>query len=102
MLCVHLGPGKVVDNLAAHKVKGIRAAIEATGARSLYLPLYSPDLDPIEKAYSKVKTHLRRLGLRIVEVLCDGVGDASASITAQDCRGYDESCGHVFSDNYLG
>jgi hypothetical protein len=56
----------VMDKLPAHKVAGVKAAIEATGARLLYLPSYSPDLNPIEQAFSKVKAHLRRAAERTI------------------------------------
>ena len=61
VLCPSLRPGQVVimDNLAAHKVAGVREQIEATGARLIYLPPYSPDFNPIEQAWSKVKQYLR-------------------------------------------
>lgn len=67
-LCPHLHPGDIVvmDNLAPHKAASIAAAVEAVGAEVWYLPPYSPDLNPIEKMWSKVKTALRRRGRRRV------------------------------------
>jgi len=59
----------VMDNLASHKVAGVREAIEATGARLLYLPPYSPDLNPIEQAFAKLKAMLRKAAARSIETL---------------------------------
>jgi transposase len=71
VLCPRLRPGQVVimDNSAAHKVAGVRELIEAAGARLLYLPPYSPDLNPIEQAWSKVKQILRALKARTADAL---------------------------------
>lgn len=75
VLCPKLRPGHVVvmDNLSAHKVEGVRQRIEACGASLLYLPFYSPDLNPIEKAWSKLKQGLRAAQARSVEALHDAV-----------------------------
>ena len=71
VLCPKLRPGHVVvmDNLSSHKVAGVRERIEACGALLLYLPPYSPDLNPIEKAWSKLKQGLRAAGARSVDAL---------------------------------
>ncbi len=71
MLAPALRPGDIVvmDNLAAHKVAGIRQAIEAAGAGLLYLPPYSPDLNPIENAFAKLKAHARKAAARTIEAL---------------------------------
>lgn len=92
-----LRPGQVVvlDNLGAHKVPGVRAAIEAAGCRLLYLPPYSPDLSPIEPAWSKMKTLLRAAKHRAQEALERGVGTALQAITAQDARSYFRHCGYA-------
>src|SRR6185369_894350 len=81
-----LRPGQVVvmDNLSSHKTAGIREAIEAVGCRVLYLPPYSPDLNPIENAFSKIKSRLRTLAARTVETLGQAIADALATITASD------------------
>jgi len=83
----------VMDNLTSHKTVRVRQAIEARGASVLLLPPYSPDLNPIEKAWSKIKTLLRKAAKRTVESLWDAIGVALAQITASDCRGYFASCG---------
>jgi transposase len=86
VLCPRLQPGQVVilDNLSAHKVAGVRERIEAVGARLLYLPPYSPDLNPIEQAWSKVKQILRSLKARTDEALESAVAEALNAITAAD------------------
>ena len=86
VLCPQLQPGQVVimDNLAAHKVAGVRQLIEATGARLLYLPPYSPDFNPIEQAWSKIKHLLRSAKARTVEALEHAIAEALAAITAEN------------------
>jgi transposase len=92
-----LRPGDVVvmDNLAAHKAAAVRAAVEAAGATVLYLPPYSPDLNPIEKMWSKVKTLLRSAAARTKEALEAAIAQALAAVTADDCRGWFQSCGYA-------
>lgn len=90
MLCPKLRPGHVVimDNLSAHKVDGVRQRIEARGACLLYLPPYSPDLNPIEKAWSKLKTALRAEGARTVEALHSAVAHLLPTLTANDAQAW--------------
>jgi transposase len=90
-----LRPGDVVvmDNLSSHKTARARAAIEAVGARPVFLPPYSPDLNPIEKMWAKVKSLLRRAATRTVEALWDAIAEALAVVSASDCRGFFASCG---------
>ncbi len=85
-LAPRLRPGQVVvlDNLSAHKAASIRQAIEARHCTLLFLPPYSPDLTPIEQAFSKVKTILRRLGARTREPLWEAMRVALEAITQQD------------------
>jgi transposase len=83
----------VLDNLSAHKSERVRQAIEARGATLLFLPPYSPDLNPIEKAWSKVKAWLRTRAVRTALALGYAIGEALDRITAADCRGYFASCG---------
>ena len=85
-----LRPGEVVilDNLATHKINGIREAIEAAGARLLYLPPYSPDFNPIEPMWSKIKQVLRRHAPRTDEQLLLAARTAFQSITPEDCQGF--------------
>ena len=75
----------IMDNLASHKVAGVRAAIEATGATLLYLPAYSPDLNPIENVFAKIKSDLRKLAARTVDALWAGIEAALPKVTANDC-----------------
>ncbi|MCH8110194.1 MAG: transposase [Chloroflexi bacterium] len=84
----------VMDNLSAHKVSGIREAIEKTGARLLYLPPYSPDFSPIEQCWSKVKTLLRKAKARTVEALDQAIVDALAQVTISDAQGWFQHCGY--------
>jgi transposase len=85
-----LSPGNIVvcDNLSCHKVDGVREAIEAKGAQIRYLPPYSPDLNPIEMAFSKLKTWMRKIAARDFDRLCIGVGSAISQFSHSDCRNY--------------
>ena len=95
-LAPELRPGDLVimDNLAAHKPLGIRALIEARGARLLFLPPYSPDFSPIELAWSKMKAMLRKLAARTREQLLPAVARALHAITPNDARGWFGHCGY--------
>ena len=90
VLAPSLGPGNIVvcDNLSCHKVGGVREAIEARGAQIQYLPRYSPDLNPIEMVFSKLKTWMRKIAARDFDQLCTGVGSAIPQFTPSDCRNY--------------
>lgn len=94
-----LKPGQVVvmDNLSAHKVPGVREAIEAAGAEVLYLPPYSPELNPIEKAWSKLKAILRDVGARTLDTLFDAIADALPRITPDNCKAWYRCCGYPTS-----
>jgi transposase len=91
-----LRPGDVVvmDNLGAHKVDGIRSAIEASGAVLMYLPPYSPDYSPIEPCWSKLKTCLRGMKARTREALDHALAHAINTITTADARGWFAHCGY--------
>jgi transposase len=91
-----LRPGQVVilDNLQAHKAAGVQEAIAAVGCRVRYLPPYSPDLNPIEPAWSKLKSYLRAVKARARGVLDEAVAAGLQRITAQDARGYITHCGY--------
>ena len=78
----------IMDNLATHKVQGVREAIEAAGARLLYLPPYSPDFNPIENMWGKIKQILRRLAPRTQAELLDAAGIAFDAISSADCHGF--------------
>lgn len=84
----------VMDNLGAHKVKGVRQAIEARGAKVIYLPPYSPDLNPIEKCWSKIKTYLRAAKARTRQALEQALKQALLLVTESDARGWFASCGY--------
>jgi transposase len=84
----------VMDNLKAHKVAGVAEAIEARGARLEYLPPYSPDLNPIEKCWSKVKTFLRKAKARTREALEAALKEALLTVTASDARAWFAYCGY--------
>lgn len=83
-----LGDVVVMDNLASHKVKGIREAIEEKGARLMYLPPYSPDFAPIEQCWSKVKMALRKARARTKEKLGEAVVQALAGVTSSNAKGW--------------
>jgi transposase len=89
----------VLDNLAAHKAEAVRAALGRAGLAHRHLPPYSPDLNPIEEAWSKLKAGLRATGARSRETLEAALGPALASITAQDARGWFRLCGYVAPAN---
>ena len=78
----------VMDNLSAHKGARVKEIVEGRGAELLYLPPYSPDFNPIEEAFSKVKGLLRRAEARTREALIDAIGRALSAVTSQDARGF--------------
>jgi transposase len=90
VLCPKLRSGHVVvmDNLGAHKVQGVRQRIEACGASLLYLPPYSPDLNPIEKAWSKLKTGMRSVGARSLQTIQQAVAELLPTITPNDAKAW--------------
>jgi transposase len=90
VLAPTLQPGDVVvmDNLPAHRAPGVREAITARGAELRYLPPYSPDLNPIENAFSKFKAHLKKAAARTVDALWTAIADALPRITPTDCRNW--------------
>lgn len=83
-----------MDNLAAHKAPAVRNLIEGAGAQIAFLPAYSPDLNPIEKMWSKVKERLRAAEARTQQALIQAVATALSSVTAQDAIGWFTSCGY--------
>ena len=91
-----LKPGDIVimDNLSAHKVAGIREAIEEAGAHLLYLPPYSPDLNPIEQVFAKFKAALRKAAARTVEKLWTEIANTLRSFSPQECTAYLKHCGY--------
>ena len=91
-----LMPGQIVvmDNLGAHRPKRIRELVESRGCELLYLPPYSPDLNPIEEVFAKVKHILRKLGARTKEALVEAMGRALGSVSVKDIAGYFVHCGY--------
>ncbi len=97
VLVPDLCPGDIVimDNLPAHKVVGVRQAIEAAGAELRYLPPYSPDLNPIEMAFSKLKSILRTAAPRTVDNLWMAAADALQQFSDRECRNFLAAAGYV-------
>lgn len=85
----------VIDNLPAHKVAAAKAAIKQRGAWLLFLPPYSPDLNPIELAFSKLKAHMKRLALRTVDGLWKGVGKILKLFSKQECQNFFAESGYA-------
>lgn len=96
VLVPELEPGDIVvmDNLGSHKGAGIRAAIEAAGASLLYLPPYSPDFNPIESAFAKLKAMLRKAAERTVDGLWNAIGRIIDTVTAKECTNYFAAAGY--------
>lgn len=96
ILAPELVPGDIVvmDNLPAHKVAGVRQAIEAAGARLLYLPAYSPDFNPIEMAFAKFKALLRAAAPRTIPALRQTIADAIDQFTPTECTAYFAAAGY--------
>ncbi len=91
---LHRGDIVFMDNLRTHKVAGVAEAIEAKGARVRYLPPYSPDLNPIENVYSKLKSGLRKGAARTVDALTKLVGTSIKAIAPSECAGYFRHAGY--------
>lgn len=91
-----LSPGDTVimDNLGSHKGAAVREAIEAAGAELRFLPPYSPDFNPIENAFSKLKAQLRKAAARTRDALWAAVGTALKAFTAEECRNYFTAAGY--------
>jgi transposase len=96
VLAPSLEPGRIVvmDNLGAHKPRRVRGLIEERGCELLYLPAYSPDYNPIEEAFSKVKNLLRKASARTKETLVEAMGRALSAVTAEDAQGFFEHAGY--------
>jgi len=89
------GENVIMDNLPVHKVAGVQEVIEAAGATLLYLPPYSPDLNPIEQAFSKLKAHLRKAAEQTIPGLCRRIGRVLATFSLQECRNFLRHAGYV-------
>ena len=98
-----LQPGDIVvmDNLSRHKRAAVKTAIEAAGAELRYLPPYSPDLNPIEKAFSKLKAKLRAAELRTLPALEDYLGQVLDCFSPKECENYFKSCGYPAATSEL-
>jgi transposase len=96
MLAPSLQPCDVVvmDNLPAHKVTGVESAIRKVGASLLYLPAYSPDLNPIEQVFAKLKALLRKAAARSKDALWDTIGTLLDAVPPEECRNYLTNCGY--------
>jgi transposase len=96
VLMPSLCPGQVVvmDNLGAHRPKRVRELIEGRGCELVYLPAYSPDYNPIEEAFAKIKNLLRKAATWTKEALVEAIGTALSAISAQDARGFFEHAGY--------
>ncbi len=90
----------VLDGLGAHRTGRVRELIEVRGADLLFLPSYSPDLNPIEEAFSKVKNTVRKVGARTREALDEAVGEALRAVTLEDVAGWFSHCGYEAGDQY--
>lgn len=91
----------VLDGLGAHRPKRIRELIEERGAELVFLPTYSPDLNPIEEAFSKIKNILRKLGARTHEALLKAMAEALSAVTPRDAAGWFDHCGYEVEVQYL-
>jgi transposase len=89
----------IMDNLGAHKAQAVRDVLDRAGLSHRYLPPYSPDLNPIEQAWSKLKASLRATGARSRETLEAALGPALAAISAQDASGWFYLAGYLAPDN---
>jgi transposase len=85
----------VMDNLSSHKVAGVREAIEAAGAELRYLPAYSPDLNPIEQLFAKLKALLRKAAARTIDTLIVAIADALTKVSQRECANYLANQGYV-------
>ncbi len=96
-LIPEMQPGSIVvlDNLAAHKVQGVRQCLEAAGMSLLYLPPYSPDLNPIELAFAKIKRALRRFAPRSFDAICHALSTILQTFSTAECANYLRHAGYV-------
>lgn len=85
---LRLGDIVIMDNLGSHKGKAVRQAIRRAGARLIFLPKYSPDLNPIEKFFAKLKHCLRKASARTVDAICDAIAKTLENTSPKECRNY--------------
>ena len=91
----------VLDNFMGHGIEKVRDLIEARGADLLFLPSYSPEMNPIEEAFSKIKTLVRKVGARTCEALVEAIGRALAAVTPEDAAGWFAHAGYWPQDQPL-
>lgn len=91
----------VLDGLGAHRTQRVRELVEATGADLLFLPPYSPDLNPIEEAFSKINGLVRKVGARSREALVEAIGRALSAVTPDDAAGWFDHAGYESQDQPL-
>jgi len=96
LLVPTLAPGDIVimDNLGSHKAKTVRQAIRKAGAKLLFLPKYSPDLNPIEQLFAKIKHHLRRAEARTCDLVSDAIAKALDAVSSAECSNYFAHAGY--------
>jgi transposase len=87
----------IIDNLGSHKGKAVRQLIRAAGAKLFFLPKYSPDLNPIEQVFAKLKHLLRKAAARTVEAVCAAIGEVLAAFTPQECANYFRNSGYALT-----
>ena len=99
LLVPTLQPGDIVlmDNLGSHKGKAVRQAIRSAGAKLFFLPKYSPDLNPIEQLFAKLKHLLRKAAARTLEAVCAAIGQLLDSFTPQECANYFKNSGYALT-----
>lgn len=85
----------IMDNMRSHHAKAVKQVLDTSGIRYLYLPPYSPDFNPIEKMWSKLKAYLRKAKVRALPGLPDAVEEAFSTVSSSDCRGWFRSCCYV-------
>jgi transposase len=87
----------IMDNLGSHKGKAVRALIRSAGAKLFFLPKYSPDLNPIEQAFAKLKHFLRKAAARTVEAICAAIGEILETFTPEQCTNYFKNSGYLLT-----
>jgi len=92
---LHEGDIVIMDNLGSHKGKAVRALIRAAGAKLFFLPKYSPDLNPIEQVFAKLKHLLRKAAARTVEAICAAVGKILGTFAPEECANYFKNSGYA-------
>ncbi len=92
---LHPGDIVIMDNLGSHKAKAVRQLIRAAGAKLFFLPKYSPDLNPIEQVFAKIKHFLRKAAARSVETICTAIGEILGAFTPDECASYFQNSGYA-------